>query len=176
MAKAKGAYVIATATGDRDIGICKSFGADHVIDYMKTPVWEAEVNKLTSGRGVDVTFDPIGVVSQSIKCTAFSGRVICIGFVGGQIEAIKVNRVLLKNIAVVGLHWGAYTQHDPQTIPKVWAGLFQLVNEGKFKPTVWREASFSGLESIPSALKTLERKESYGKVVVDISGDTKSKL
>lgn len=182
VAKAVGARVIATATTARNISVCKRYGADHVIDYLETPNWETEVMRITEGHGADVVFDPVGTISQSMKCAAFSARLVAIGFVGGQIESIKVNRVLLKNVSVVGLHWGAYVQHDPRTIPKVWAGLFKFIEEGKFKATVYQpqdsssSSRLSGLESVGRALKILEDKASWGKVVVDVTEGGTSKL
>lgn len=178
-AKARGAKVIATATTPRNIAVCKSFGADHVIDYAATPAWEKEIMKITSGHGVDVVFDPVGTISQSMKCAAFDARIVTIGFVGGQIEAIKVNRILLKNIAVVGLHWGAYREFAPEMIPKVWEGLFKLIGEGKYRSTTFEADGvkpFVGLKDLARALKLLEDKESWGKVVVDVSGDAKARL
>jgi NADPH2:quinone reductase len=135
--------------------------------------------KITSGHGVDVVFDPVGTISQSMKCAAFDARIVTIGFVGGQIEAIKVNRILLKNISVVGLHWGAYRQYAPEMIPKVWQGLFKLIEEGKYKSTVFKADDvkpFVGLENVGRALKLLEDKESWGKVVVEVPVDEKSRL
>jgi NADPH:quinone reductase-like Zn-dependent oxidoreductase len=70
--------------------------------------WEKGVMKITAGHGVDVVFDPVGTISRSMKCAAFDARLVAIGFVGGQIEAIRVNRILLKNINIVGLHCDAY--------------------------------------------------------------------
>ncbi|KAK4989961.1 putative secondary metabolism biosynthetic enzyme [Elasticomyces elasticus] len=179
VAKAKGANVIATATGARNTAVLKSFGADHVIDYMATPAWEKEVMKLTGRHGADVVFDPVGTISQSLKCAAFSARLVPIGFVGGVIESIKVNRILLKNVSVAGLHWGAYVQHDPKTIPKVWAGLFELIEQGKFRATVFEAEDgrpYRGLEDVGRAIKTLEDKASWGKVVVEIEDEAQAKL
>ncbi|KAL2354245.1 hypothetical protein BJ546DRAFT_77295 [Cryomyces antarcticus] len=179
VAKAKGANVIATATAARNIAVLKSFGADHVIDYMATPAWEKEVMKLTGDHGADVVFDPVGTISQSLKCAAFNARLVPIGFVGGIIESIKVNRILLKNVSVAGLHWGAYVQHDPKTIPKVWAGLFELIEQGKFRATVFEPEDgrpYRGLEDVGRAIKTLEDKASWGKVVVELEHEGQSKL
>jgi NADPH2:quinone reductase len=130
VAKALGAEVIATATSERNIAVLKSVGADHVIDYVKYPQWEAEVQKITKGHGADVVFDPVGTISQSMKCVAFGARLVPIGFVGGQIEAVKVNRILLKNVSVAGLHWGLYATEQPETVVKVWEGLFDLIKKG----------------------------------------------
>ncbi|KAI9871516.1 MAG: hypothetical protein M1830_002800, partial [Pleopsidium flavum] len=108
IAKAFGATVIATAGTQHKLNIAKSYGADHGIIY-KDPTWPDQVKLLTpQGRGVDIVFDPVGLIAPSIKCTAFNGRLLVIGFAGGEIEKIAMNRVLLKNISLLGLHWGAY--------------------------------------------------------------------
>ena len=131
--------------------------------------------EVTKKHGADVVFDPVGTINQSIKCVAFSGRLVTIGFVEGQIESVKVNRVLLKNISVVGLHWGAYLQHDPSKVDKVWGNLFKLIDGGEFRATVF-ETHLSGLDSVGKALKILEDKASWGKVVVDVSDSASPKL
>lgn len=179
-AKARGAKVIATATTERNMNVCKSFGADHVIDYASTPNWDKEIMKLTSGHGVDVVFDPVGTINQSLKCAAFDARLVTIGFVGGVVEEVKVNRILLKNVSLVGLHWGAYREFDPKMIPKVWKGLFELIAQGKYRSTVFEDRDvkpFVGLEHVGRALKLLEDKQSWGKVVVEVPlSNEKSRL
>ncbi|KAI9811867.1 MAG: hypothetical protein M1827_005218 [Pycnora praestabilis] len=181
VAKARGAHVIATATSPRNISVCKSYGADHVLDYISAPQWETEAMKITGGHGVDVVFDPVGTISQSIKCAAWSARLVAIGFVGGQIESIKVNRILLRNISVVGLHWGPYAQRDPDAVPKVWAGLMEMIKEGKFRGTAFQPDGgmkrFVGLRDVGRGLKALEDKAAWGKVVIDLKAeDSGSKL
>ncbi|KAK8931842.1 Quinone oxidoreductase-like protein 2 [Metarhizium anisopliae] len=119
VAKAFGATVIATASTPRKLEVAKSFGADHVLDY-KDPEWPAKVKKLTpKGRGVDIVYDPVGLVDKSTKCTAWNGRILIVGFAGGAIEKVAMNKVLLKNISLVGIHWGAYSINERETIPVV---------------------------------------------------------
>ena len=74
----------------------------------------------TGGRGADVIYDSVGgdVFERSLKCIAWNGRLLVIGFAGGEIPSVKANRILLKNIAVVGLHWGAYAKFEPARIPE----------------------------------------------------------
>jgi NADPH:quinone reductase len=159
--------------------VCKSFGADHVIDYVAKPEWEKEVMRITDGHGVDVVFDPLGTISQSMKCAAFDARLVPIGFVGGQIKNMKVNQILLKNISIVGLHWDAHAQFDPDMIPEVWEGLFKLIEKGKYRSTVFQADNvkpFVGLEHVDRALKLLEDKTSRGKVVIDVLSSGKSRL
>lgn len=156
--------------------MAKSFGADHGIDY-RSPKWPEEVKKLTpDGRGVDIVYDPVGLIAQSMKCTAWNGRLLVIGFAAGDIEKMATNRILLKNVSVVGLHWGQYAVHEPETVPKVWKGLFDLMDSGKFRGTCYTDQEFVGLESVPRALKALGQRETWGKVVVKVPQAGKSKM
>ncbi|TVY40267.1 Quinone oxidoreductase-like protein-like protein [Lachnellula subtilissima] len=179
VAKAHGAHVIATATGSSNIQICKSYGADHVIDYLNFPKWDEEAMKISGNHGIDVVWDTVGLVSQSLKCVAFSGRIVVVGFVGGNIESIKANRVLLKNISIVGLHWGAYTKHEPDTIPKIWDRLFEIIADKKFRSIVYQPqdtVELEGLSTVGHALNLLQERASWGKVVVNLSAEITANL
>ena len=176
IAKAFGAIVIATAGSQRKLSIARSFGADHAIDYRQAN-WADEVKQLTpKGRGVDIVYDSVGLIAQSMKCTAWSGRLIVIGFAGGDIEKLAMNRILLKNVSVMGLHWGTYTTEEPETVEKVWDGVYRLIEEGKFKGTCYTDEEFVGLDRIPAALKALGERKSWGKVVAKIPQEGESKI
>lgn len=176
IAKAFGATVIATAGSQRKLEVAKGFGADYGIDYNKEG-WEEEVRKLTpGGRGVDIVFDPVGMVNKSLRCVAWNGRVLVIGFAAGNIEKVAMNRVLLKNISVVGLHWGMYAKEEPETVQGVWDGLFKLMREGKFRGTEYTDRKFVGLESVGEALGMLGNRDTWGKVVISVPQDGQSKL
>ena len=176
VAKAFGATVIATAGSARKLEVAKSYGADFGIDYNQKG-WEEEVKKLTPrGKGVDIVFDPVGMVEKSLKCTVWNGRVLIIGFAAGNIEKVAMNRVLLKNVSLVGLHWGMYAKEEPETVETVWRGLFGLMDEGKFRGTVYTDKEFAGLESVGEALGMLGRRETWGKVLVKVPQDGESKL
>lgn len=168
VAKAFGATVIATAGTPRKLEVAKSFGADHVIDY-RDGSWPEQVKKLTpKGRGVDIVYDPVGMVDKSTKCIAWNGRILVVGFAAGNIEKVAMNKVLLKNISLVGIHWGRYSVAERETEVAVWAGIMKLVAEGKFRGTVFRDKEFVGLESVPDALEALGSRGTWGKVVVKI--------
>ena len=176
VAKAFGAVVIATAGSARKLEVAKGFGAEYGIDYNKKG-WEEEVRKLTpKGRGVDIVFDPVGMVNTSLKCIAWNGRILIIGFAAGDIEKVAMNRVLLKNISLVGLHWGMYAKEEPETVEAVWDGLFRLMKDGKFRGTEYRDRKFVGLESVGEALDMLGNRDTWGKVVVSVPQDNQSKL
>jgi NADPH2:quinone reductase len=135
--KALGARVLATAGGPDKLAIAKEAGADECIDY-RADDWPERVKAATQGRGADVIYDSVGgdVLDQSLKCIAWNGRLLVIGFAGGRIPEIKANRILLKNIAVVGLHWGAYLTHEPARVPEVFAALFDLYARGAIRPVI----------------------------------------
>ncbi|KAI4105658.1 MAG: hypothetical protein L6R37_002646 [Teloschistes peruensis] len=176
IAKAFGATVIATAGSKRKFEVAKEFGADYTIDY-NTEGWAEQVKKLTpKGKGVDVVFDPVGMVNTSLKCTAWGGRIVIVGFAAGNIEKVAMNRVLLKNISLVGLHWGSYTKEAPELVEKVWEGLFLLIKQEKFKGTVYTDREFRGLETVSQALSMLERRKTWGKAVVAVPQSAESKL
>lgn len=145
IAKAFGAVVIATAGSTRKLEIAKGFGADYAINYNKQG-WEEEIRKLTpKGKGVDIVYDPVGMVNTSLKCTAWNGRIVIVGFAGGAIEKVALNRVLLKNVSLVGLHWGMFAQEEPKTAEEVWRGLFGLIEAEEFRATVYTDGRFVGL-------------------------------
>ena len=120
------------------------------------------------------------MIDPSIKCIAWNGRLLVIGFTSGQIEKVAMNRILLKNISVMGLHWGMYSTKENETVGVVWKGIFDLIDSGKFKGIAYRDKSYEGLESTPNALMALGSRETWGKVVVEMRDhegeDSRSKL
>ena len=162
--KALGATVIATAGADDKLEVCRQCGADYVINYSREDFVPA-VQEITKGHGADVIYDPVGgdVFDKSTKCIAWEGRLLVIGFAGGRIPQITANRILLKNISVVGLYWGNYFSHQPELIRKTQEILYQLYAQGKIKPVIYREYP---LEGLPEALAAIERRECYGKLVL----------
>ena len=176
IAKAFGATVVATAGSQHKLDVAKRFGADHLVDY-KDPKWPEMVKKLTpKGKGVDIVYDPVGMVAKSMSCTAWNGRILVIGFAAGDIEKVATNRILLKNISVMGLHWGAYATNEPEAIKEVWDGLFNLMETGRFKGTCFTDKEYSGLETVPAALQALGARDTWGKVVVKVPQEDASKL
>ena len=164
LGKALGGTVIATAGSDDKLEICRQAGADVVINY-KDDDFVAAVQKATAGRGADVIYDPVGgdVFDKSLKCIAWEGRLLVIGFASGRIPEIAANKILLKNISIVGLFWGAYQFHAPDMFREAHEALCRLYTEGKIKPVVWKAFP---LAELPDALAALESRASYGKVVV----------
>lgn len=176
IAKAFGATVIATAGTPHKLQVAKRFGADHLIDYRQEGWWD-QVKRLTpNSRGVDIVYDPVGLIEKSIKCIRWNGRLLVIGFTGGPIEKVATNRILLKNISVMGLHWGAYATNEPEKITEVWDELFKLFESGKVKSTNYTDKEYVGLESVGGALKVLGERGTWGKVVVKVPAEDQSKL
>lgn len=108
------------------------------------------------------------MIEASTKCIAWNGRLLVIGFAGGSIEKVAMNRVLLKNCSIVGLHWGAYKQKEPEVEPGLWDDILAFINSGKIKPIIFTDRQFEGLESLPSALAALGGRETWGKVAVTL--------
>jgi NADPH2:quinone reductase len=168
--------VIATAGTKHKLDVAKSYGADYGVDYGDAK-WPEIVKKLTpGGKGVDIVFDPVGMIDKSTKCTAWNGRILVIGFAAGAIEKVAMNKILLKNISVVGLHWGQYAVHEPETVEVVWNGLFELMEKGKFRGTVYNDKEYVGLEAVPEALESLGSRGTWGKVVVKVPQEGASKI
>jgi len=163
--KALGARVVATAGGAEKLAVARRAGAEATIDYRE-PDWAERVKEATGGHGADVIYDPVGgdVTDQSLKCIAWNGRLLVIGFAAGRIPEVKLNRVLLKNIALVGLHWGAHQMYEPERIPETFDGLFRLYREGKIRPEIFPERY--GLADLPAALAALGARRTWGKVVI----------
>jgi NADPH:quinone reductase len=104
IAKAIGAQVVASAGSDEKLAVARRFGADECINYSNSEDWWKEVLKKTGGNGVDVVYDPVGLVDRSLKCLKPKGRILLIGFAGreGNMERIAMNRVLLRQAQIIG--------------------------------------------------------------------------
>jgi NADPH:quinone reductase len=162
--KALGARVIGTAGGEDKLEIVRRVGADVALDY-RDGSWVDRVKEVTDGHGADVIYDSVGgdVTDASLKCIAWNGKLLVIGFASGRIPEVKLNRVLLKNISLVGLHWGAHAMHEPARIGETFRALFDLYAKGVVEPVIYRSYP---LEELPAALEALGSRRTYGKVVV----------
>jgi NADPH:quinone reductase len=164
LGKALGARVIATAGTKDKLEIARQSGADVLIDYG-TEDWVERVKAVTGGEGADVIYDPVGgdVFDGSTKCIAFEGRILTIGFAGGRIPTLAINRVLLKNFSVVGVHWGYYQRRGSPLVQEWMDALLKLYEQGRIRPVVYRSYP---LREAAAALGALSARESYGKVVL----------
>lgn len=171
IAKALGGFVIAAASTASKLEIARKYGADKTIDYSK-PGWEAEVKKMTpQGKGVDLVIDPVGMVNKSLSCVKWDARIIVIGFTSGKVEEVKMNRVLLKNVSLVGLHWGQYAKEEgAERVEEVWKGIEGLISKGQFRKMAF-ERRWEGLRTVGEGLVALGGRETWGKVLVDIADE-----
>lgn len=103
IARALGCNVIGTVGSAKKVAILRRLGVEHIVDYSRRD-WVEEVMRITGGKGVDVTFDPVGLVEQSIRCSKFGARVLVVGFAGreGDLEKVRANRVLLRGVRLIG--------------------------------------------------------------------------
>jgi NADPH2:quinone reductase len=162
--KAMGATVIATASTAEKLETARRHGADHLVDYSHEDIKE-RVRALTGGKGADVVYDPVGgdAFDASLRCIAWEGRIIVIGFAGGRVPQIPANLVLVKNCDVIGFYWGSYRKHNPAIVRRSYERLFQWFGEGKLKPHI--SARFDLAEVAP-AMNALRDRRATGKVVL----------
>jgi NADPH2:quinone reductase len=162
--KAMGAKVIATAGTKEKLAICAQHGADYLIDYSHEDIRE-RVKEITGGRGADVIYDPVGgdVFDASLRCIAWEGRILVIGFASGRIPQVPANITLVKNIDVMGLYWGSYFGHKPELVRQSFAQLFRWFEEGKLKPHIFERFD---LKDAALALDMLRQRKAIGKVVL----------
>ena len=175
IAKALGLKVMALADTDFKRSACKRFGADHVFD--SGGAWQDEACAATPDkRGVDVVLDPLGMVDKSLKCIAWNGRIVIIGFAAGNIEKIATNKLLLKNCSLSGIFWGRYATDEPETVVTIWEELLKLMEDGRFRPTIYTEETFEGLASLPRAFDLMRTGKAWGKIAVSVEAEGRSRL
>jgi NADPH2:quinone reductase len=165
--KALGARVIATAGSTEKLEFARKQGADHVLNYTDAG-WVDRVKEIT-GRGADVIYDPVGadVFDLSTKCIAPEGRLLVIGFAGGRIPTIAANRILLKNMSVVGVLWGGYVASHPEYPAPTHTALMRMFAAGQIRPSV---GAAYDLADLPRALRDLADRRVMGKAVVRMVG------
>jgi len=168
IAKAVGARVIATAGSKQKLDVAKQFGADETVNYSSNGDWWKEVMELTEGNsGVDVVYDPVGLVNKSLKCLKQKGRILVVGFAGteGNIEKIALNRVLLRQAQIIGYRFGMTDRIDPAETVEIWRAIKEMWENGLLKPTVF-EREYKGLEDVVIAMKDLSKRKVWGKAVI----------
>jgi NADPH2:quinone reductase len=165
VAKGLGAKTIAVVSSDVKERVARAAGADEVL--RSDGPWKDEAKQL-SGGGVDVVLDPVGGdrFTDSLRSLREGGRVVVVGFTGGSIPEVKVNRLLLNNTEVVGAGWGAYVMARPQRTVEIGAALDQLIAAGFVVPVVG--ASYP-LEQAADALVAIDERGATGKVVLEIA-------
>ncbi|MFD8810702.1 NADPH:quinone oxidoreductase family protein [Streptomyces sp. NPDC059627] len=145
LGKAAGARVIGVVGGADKVAVAREQGCDVVIDRRAEDV-VAAVKEATGGRGADVIYDPVGgeAYTQSTKVVAFEGRIVVVGFASGTIPSPALNHALVKNYAILGLHWGLYATKNPELILHCHQQLTELAAKGAIKPLVSERVPLSG--------------------------------
>lgn len=166
--KAMGATVIAAASDAEKLELAKARGADHLVDYGSEPLRD-RVKELTGG--ADVVFDPVGgeMFTQAMRAVRPGGRMLVVGFAGGEVQKIPANILLVKNVDVIGLYWGSYLERDPLALRRSFATLSKMYETRCFEPHLHAVLPF---EEIAEAYRILSERRARGKVVVDIGGES----
>jgi len=163
--KALGARVIAAAGGTEKLAVAKSRGADELIDYTGESIRD-RVRAMTRGKGADVVFDPVGgdAFDQALRAVNWEARMLVIGFAAGRIQSVPANLILVKNISVTGVVWGAQAERDPALISRNLAELLRWWEAGRLKPMV---AKVFPLAEAAAAMAALLSRRYAGKIVLE---------
>jgi NADPH:quinone reductase len=162
--KALGATVIACASTQEKLDVCKAHGADAGINYEAEDL-RARIKDLTGGKGPDVIYDAVGgkFAEPAFRSIGWRGRYLVIGFAAGDIPSLPLNLALLKGASIVGVFWGEFARREPKNNL---AGMMQLIGwmkEGKIKPLISKTYP---LEQVPQALNDMAARKVTGKIVV----------
>lgn len=162
--KAMGAKVIAAASTDEKLALCKEYGADELINYSTENLKE-RLKDIAGSKGIDVVYDPVGgeYSEAAFRAMAWEGRFLVVGFAAGDIPKIALNLPLLKGAQIVGVFWGAFTQRFPQKNAQNFMEIMQLFSEGKLRNHI--HGTYP-LERASEALKEMSERRVKGKVVL----------
>jgi NADPH2:quinone reductase len=166
IAKIAGATVIAAASSPEKLAIARESGADACIDYSREDL-KAAVRALTGGHGVDIVVDPVGDVytEPALRCLAWEGRYLVIGFAAGQIPRIPLNLLLLKSASAIGTFWGDWAARNPQANAANVADIFRMHIRGDIQARISQRFP---LERAPAALRCLMDRQASGKLLIQI--------
>lgn len=158
-----GATVIATASSDEKRAFLKDYGAHHVLE---SGGFREAVKELTAGRGADVIYDPVGgdVFDESVRCIAFDGRLLVIGFTSGRIPNVSVNMPLIKGFSVVGVRAGEYGRQFPERGRENGEAIWKMADAGEIRPHIYARVP---LDRVKDAFTMLSSRKVIGKVVVE---------
>ena len=164
--KALGARVIACASSEEKLAVCRSHGADAGIDYAREDLRE-RIKALTDGKGVDVVYDPVGgpYSEPAFRSLAWRGRHLVVGFAAGEIPRLPLNLALLKGASLVGVFWGDFARRQPKEFAHSIRQLGQWYAEGRLKPHVSQTLP---LEKAVDALKLMAARQVKGKLVLTV--------
>jgi NADPH2:quinone reductase len=170
VAKGLGAKTIALVSSEQKVVVAREAGADEVV--LLSESWKDEVLECSAG-GVDMVLDPVGGdrFTDSLRSLREEGRVVVVGFTGGSIPEVKVNRLLLRNTEVIGAGWGAFVLGKPDLNREIGAAVGELVDAGIVRPVIGQRYP---LEEAAQALKTLDERRATGKVILDVRAEQAS--
>lgn len=162
LARHLGARVFATAGSKDKCQIAEESGAELAVSY-RNPNWRSDLMTATEGHGVDIVFDSVGgeVTKESIKCLAWQGRLLIVGFSSGNLPNLPAHLLLLKNASAIGVYWSH--ERNPKMLADIGRQLVQLFETGIIQPIIHNPYGFSDL---PQALKDLQDRASVGKLVM----------
>jgi NADPH2:quinone reductase len=164
--KALGARVIACASSEDKLAVCRQHGADATINYASEDLRE-RIQALTEKRGVDVVYDSVGgpYSEPAFRSLAWRGRLLVVGFAAGEIPKLPLNLALLKGASVVGVFWGDFAKREPKAFAESIRQLGAWYREGKLKPHV---SQTMPLEKAAEALKLMAARQGKGKLVLTV--------
>ncbi len=159
-----GARVIAAASSDEKLAIAKEHGADELVNYTDSSLRD-QVRELTHGNGADVVFDPVGgdAFAQSVRCIAWEGRILVVGFASGDIPQVAANMILVKNFSVTGVVFGEHSHRYPDETRQRLSDLLADYEKRQFNPRVM--ATYV-LEEAREAISALAERRVVGKIVL----------
>ena len=159
-----GATVIAAASTDEKLAVCRRFGASETVNYTDVDL-KAWLKEHTGGKGVDVVYDPVGgdLAEPALRSTGWKGRYLVIGFAGGPIPRVPLNLPLLKGCSIVGVFYGEHGTRSPLEQRALVDELIEMLASGRIKPQV--TARFP-LDDAAGALRELMDRRVIGKAVV----------
>lgn len=164
IARLLGARVIAAASSEARLEVCRKLGADFTIDYA-TEDLRLRVKEITGGLGVDVVYDPVGGAysEAALRSTAWAGRFLVIGFASGEIPKIPLNLALLNERSVLGVYWGDWSRRDPRQSAAGLARIAGWLTDGSLAPVI---SARLGLADVPQAMGDLLQRRVHGKLLV----------
>ncbi len=164
IAKAAGASVIAAASSEEKLALCRRLGADATIDYSRADLRE-QIKAATAGKGPDVVYDPVGgdMAEPVFRSIAWRGRYLVVGFAGGGIPALPLNLALLKGASLVGVFWGEFARREPGNNAKALSELAGWYARGKVKPVIEQQLA---MRELPRAFELMAARRVRGKLVL----------
>ncbi|WP_141325321.1 NADPH:quinone oxidoreductase family protein [Myxococcus sp. AB025B] len=165
VARGAGARVVAVVSDERKAEVARKAGAHEVL--LSSGPWLTQLKELTDGLGANVVLDPVGgdIFDKSLKALAPEGRLLVVGFAAGRIPEVAVNKLLLRNIDVVGVAWGGFLIHEPSLTPTIAKDLEAMADQGVLEPVV---GPVFPLEQGAQALRELDARRATGKVVLRV--------